>query len=102
VFIGDYRCKYNALSPYLRCSVNPCGPCDGCPDFRKATVGDRLSRSLPLLRLGNRKALLRIGLEISVGLAGAVVVGVPLGLFAGFGWLAYSAQGQGVQHIQQR
>jgi Family of unknown function (DUF6464) len=34
-FIGDYRCKYNALSAYLRCSVNPSGPCEGCPNFEQ-------------------------------------------------------------------
>jgi Family of unknown function (DUF6464) len=36
VFIGDPRCKYNALSPHLRCSVNPSGPCEGCPSFEQA------------------------------------------------------------------
>jgi hypothetical protein len=28
--IGDFSCQMNARSPYLRCAVNPCGPCDGC------------------------------------------------------------------------
>jgi hypothetical protein len=100
--IGNASCKNNAHSPTLRCAINPDGPCDGCPDFSKATLSDRISRKLPLFRWGNRKALVRIGLEISVGLAGAVVVGVPLGLFIGLGWVAYSEQGQIVRQSQVR
>jgi Family of unknown function (DUF6464) len=100
--IGNPNCTYNAMHPTLRCGINPDGPCEGCPDFSKASVGDRISRRLQLLHSGNRKALLRIGLEISVGLAGAIVVGVPLGVFIGLGWVTYSAQEQSVQHSQQR
>jgi hypothetical protein len=33
MYIGDPRCKYNALNPSLRCSINPCGPCKRCPSF---------------------------------------------------------------------
>jgi Family of unknown function (DUF6464) len=99
-FIGDPRCKYNALSPEIRCAINPDGPCDGCTDFSKATVGDRISRRLQLVRSGDRKALFRIGLEISLGLAGAIVVGVPLGGFIGLGWVTYSAQS--VPHSQPK
>lgn len=29
-FIGDQDCLNNARSPYVRCAVNPCGPCEGC------------------------------------------------------------------------
>jgi hypothetical protein len=29
-FIGDITCRFNAHSPYLRCAVNPDGPCEGC------------------------------------------------------------------------
>ena len=28
--IGDITCDLNARSPYLRCAINPMGPCDGC------------------------------------------------------------------------
>ena len=28
--IGDITCKFNARSAYLRCAVNPDGPCQGC------------------------------------------------------------------------
>lgn len=31
--IGDITCRYNARSPYLRCSVNPHGPCKNCRDY---------------------------------------------------------------------
>ncbi|MCJ2542625.1 DUF6464 family protein [Thermostichus vulcanus] len=36
--IGDPTCRYNAHSPELRCAVNPCGPCEGCPHYEKADV----------------------------------------------------------------
>jgi len=29
--IGDMTCKFNARSPYIRCAVNPIGPCHECP-----------------------------------------------------------------------
>ncbi len=32
-YIGDPSCRYNALSPQLRCAVNPHGPCEGCKDY---------------------------------------------------------------------
>ncbi len=32
--LGDRRCRYNARSPYLRCAVNPSGPCQGCPHYQ--------------------------------------------------------------------
>ena len=31
--IGDTTCAHNAKSPYLRCAINPCGPCEGCGDY---------------------------------------------------------------------
>jgi hypothetical protein len=31
--IGNTACAHNAESPHLRCAVNPCGPCEGCPEF---------------------------------------------------------------------
>jgi len=33
--IGDVSCEYNAKSKYLRCTVNPCGPCEGCRHYEK-------------------------------------------------------------------
>ena len=32
-YIGDPSCRYNALSPQLRCAVNPHGPCEGCKEY---------------------------------------------------------------------
>ena len=34
-FIGDTSCVNNAHSPYIRCAVNPDGPCDGCIHYQK-------------------------------------------------------------------
>ncbi|NHC33745.1 DUF6464 family protein [Scytonema millei] len=28
--VGDISCRYNARSGYIRCAVNPEGPCEGC------------------------------------------------------------------------
>jgi hypothetical protein len=32
--IGDLTCFYNARSPYLRCAVNPLGPCENCEYYQ--------------------------------------------------------------------
>ncbi|MBD0335897.1 MAG: hypothetical protein ICV62_10445 [Cyanobacteria bacterium Co-bin13] len=31
--VGDITCGLNARSPYLRCAINPMGPCDGCKEY---------------------------------------------------------------------
>lgn len=31
--IGDITCQMNAKSPFLRCTPNPSGPCEGCRDY---------------------------------------------------------------------
>lgn len=36
--IGDISCLYNARSSYLRCAVNPNGPCEGCKHYEKSDV----------------------------------------------------------------
>ena len=28
--VGDISCKFNARSAYIRCAVNPSGPCQSC------------------------------------------------------------------------
>ncbi|NES24981.1 MAG: hypothetical protein F6K41_40250 [Symploca sp. SIO3E6] len=28
--IGDITCNFNACSAYIRCAVNPSGPCENC------------------------------------------------------------------------
>lgn len=32
--IGDLSCEYNARSPFLRCAINPSGPCQNCQHYR--------------------------------------------------------------------
>ena len=32
--IGDISCRLNARSPYLRCAVNPFGPCEDCQQYQ--------------------------------------------------------------------
>lgn len=32
--VGDITCKFNARSAYIRCAVNPSGPCDGCIHYQ--------------------------------------------------------------------
>jgi hypothetical protein len=32
-FIGNANCNFNAHSPYIRCAVNPSGPCEDCPHY---------------------------------------------------------------------
>ncbi|MEO1622034.1 MAG: DUF6464 family protein [Cyanobacteria bacterium J06632_3] len=31
--IGDITCQLNARSPFIRCAVNPSGPCKGCMEY---------------------------------------------------------------------
>ncbi|MEO1593435.1 MAG: DUF6464 family protein [Cyanobacteria bacterium J06632_22] len=31
--IGNPDCHHNAQSAFLRCAINPLGPCEGCLDF---------------------------------------------------------------------
>ncbi len=33
--IGDISCKFNARSGYMRCAVNPIGPCGGCRHYEQ-------------------------------------------------------------------
>lgn len=34
-FIGDTSCANNAQSPYLRCAINPEGPCEECSHYEQ-------------------------------------------------------------------
>lgn len=36
---GDITCRYNARSPYIRCAVNPAGPCKECPYYESTEHG---------------------------------------------------------------
>jgi hypothetical protein len=33
--IGDLTCQFNARSSYLRCAVNPSGPCESCLHYQE-------------------------------------------------------------------
>lgn len=32
--IGDLTCQFNARSSYIRCAVNPMGPCEQCSYYQ--------------------------------------------------------------------
>ena len=32
-YLGEPSCRFNAHSPYIRCAVNPMGPCEDCPSY---------------------------------------------------------------------
>ena len=34
-YIGDTSCVNNAHSPYIRCAINPEGPCEDCVHFEQ-------------------------------------------------------------------
>jgi hypothetical protein len=33
--VGDISCKFNARSSYVRCAVNPSGPCQDCRHYEQ-------------------------------------------------------------------
>ncbi|HEY9699337.1 MAG TPA: DUF6464 family protein [Trichocoleus sp.] len=33
--IGDLTCRFNARSSYIRCAINPMGPCQGCSQYQE-------------------------------------------------------------------
>jgi hypothetical protein len=82
--IGNQNCKQNARSPYLRCSINPSGPCEGCPEYAKANLSDRLmhrfwaidTRNTSIVKDNTLRFLLGAfaGIQFGVLLAGFVVV----------------------------
>lgn len=39
--IGDITCEYNARSNYIRCAVNPSGPCQDCRYYQARTLDAR-------------------------------------------------------------
>jgi hypothetical protein len=38
--IGDFTCRFNARSSYLRCAVNPSGPCHDCSHYQTRELND--------------------------------------------------------------
>ncbi len=45
--VGDLSCQFNARSPYLRCAINPSGPCDGCPSYEAIRFPEELDDHYP-------------------------------------------------------
>ena len=39
--IGDITCEYNARSNYIRCAINPSGPCQDCRYYQARTLDAR-------------------------------------------------------------
>lgn len=39
--VGDISCKFNARSGYMRCAVNPSGPCQGCRHYEPKEFASR-------------------------------------------------------------
>lgn len=42
--IGDISCRFNARSGYIRCAVNPSGPCQGCRHYEQVDTLDFLQK----------------------------------------------------------
>ncbi|MGB3192429.1 MAG: DUF6464 family protein [Limnoraphis sp.] len=43
--IGDLSCQYNARSSYVRCAVNPSGPCNNCRFYQEIpSVSDEINK----------------------------------------------------------
>ncbi|NJL10626.1 MAG: hypothetical protein HC908_11935 [Calothrix sp. SM1_7_51] len=38
--VGDISCQFNARSGYIRCAVNPSGPCEGCRFYEAREFND--------------------------------------------------------------
>jgi Family of unknown function (DUF6464) len=64
LFIGDSRCKYNALSTEIRCAVNPDGPCEGCQYFEP--VRERIMSVVKPIALMSRRELLAYKLKVKI------------------------------------
>ncbi|NMG20610.1 hypothetical protein DP116_14545 [Brasilonema bromeliae SPC951] len=47
--VGDISCKFNARSGYLRCAVNPTGPCEGCRLYQATETVSREKSSSELM-----------------------------------------------------
>ena len=40
--IGDKTCRFNAHSIYIRCAVNPEGPCEQCPHYEPEDIKNNI------------------------------------------------------------
>jgi hypothetical protein len=53
LLIGDFTCRYNARSRYLRCAINPSGPCEGCRQYDPVIPGESVMLNSSAERLGS-------------------------------------------------
>jgi hypothetical protein len=71
--IGNGSCKNNAHSLYLRCAINPDGPCEGCPSYTKVKLFH------PIWELNTNDKALRVLLTAFVGLQfGILIAGIVI------------------------
>jgi len=42
--IGDITCQFNARSSYIRCAVNPSGPCEQCHHYERRELKEEFKR----------------------------------------------------------
>ncbi len=47
LIVGDGTCQYNARSPYLRCAINPTGPCEQCSHYEPTENASGFPESKP-------------------------------------------------------
>ena len=74
--LNDRSCRYNAQSPYLHCTVHPSGPCEGCPDYERASFRERLSRRSWAIQSVNHSRTKMIVTRSAIAFFG----GIPLGI----------------------
>ncbi len=41
--MGDISCQFNARSPYIRCAINPSGPCQNCRHYQAIVFPEEMS-----------------------------------------------------------
>jgi hypothetical protein len=46
--LGDLSCRFNAISPQLRCAINPLGPCEDCSAYEAKYPSPVDEASLPM------------------------------------------------------
>ena len=66
--IGNSKCRHNAISPHLRCAINPSGLCQGCPEYERVSLWEQFRRWMYLFDLRTSwmvPILICVGYEIS-------------------------------------
>ena len=76
--IGNRSCKHNAHSPYLRCVINPDGPCEVCADYAKASMSERFRLRFWVLDRKNNVFAKAIASEIIAGFSFSIPFAVVI------------------------